>query len=79
MGFLAFAIRLGLVFAVFALGGAIYSQLGSGWFKVYIVLAIAIRVHLEIRWIEQLSDEELGGATPSPDDLEPPQSPFRKR
>lgn len=47
------ALRLVLLFAVIGSGWAVYEHFGSRWFHVFVFLAIAVRLHLEIRWIEK--------------------------
>lgn len=54
---LAMCLRLVALFAVMGLGYLIYEYLGLRWFYVFIFAVIALRIHLELEWVERHSRE----------------------
>lgn len=69
------ALRLALIFAVIGAGYAVHEQLGARWFHVFVFLAIAVRLHLELRWIEK----NVPPGVHPPEKPDPKDNPFRKR
>ena len=74
IGFAILFLRLVAVFAVIGAGAGIWHWLGSDWFYVYVAAMIALRIHLELRWIERMPDEALDGSQE-----QGRAHPFRKR
>ena len=74
---IAMVIRLVVLFAVIGIAYAVYASLGAGWFYVFVFAAIAVRLHLELSWIERHFAEAEDADSRSKD--EPKPNPFRKR
>lgn len=72
IGIIVMTLRLVVLFAVLGAGYAVYVHLGVKWFHVFIFAAIAVRLHLEIVWIERHFANE-GSADRTAE------NPFRKR
>jgi hypothetical protein len=69
---IAMAARLVVLFALIGLAYAIYMHFGAKWFYVFIFAAIAVRLHLELTWIERHFEQRDSKSAEEP-------NPFRKR
>ena len=69
---IAMAARLVVLFALIGLAYAIYMHFGAKWFYVFIFAAIAVRLHLELTWIERHFEQRDSKPAEEP-------NPFRKR
>ena len=69
---IAMTARLVVLFTLIGVAYAIFTHFGAKWFYVFIFAAIAVRLHLELSWIERHFDAREARQKEEP-------NPFRKR
>ncbi|GIL00768.1 MAG: hypothetical protein BroJett030_06670 [Alphaproteobacteria bacterium] len=57
-GLLTVALRLAVIYGVISAGYYTYAWFGTDWFRVFVLAAIALCLHLEIRRIERAFPED---------------------